>query len=93
VEICPTEAFHEGSNFVVINPDECIDCGLCVPECPVNAIFSDKELPASQIDFLQINYEYSRHWPILTEKKAALSDAEFWAGKTDKRQFLKIHLA
>ena len=60
VEVCPVDCFYEGPNFLVIHPEECIDCALCEPECPVDAIFSEDELPADQIDFIEINAELSR---------------------------------
>ncbi len=88
VEICPTEAFHEGANFIVINPDECIDCGLCVAECPVDAIFADRDLPDDQQDFTRINRDCAQVWPVIVEKKPALADAADWAGRADKRRWL-----
>ncbi len=69
VEVCPVDCFHEGPNFLVIDPDECIDCTLCEPECPAEAIFSEDEVPADQKDFLKINAELAKSWPVLTEKK------------------------
>lgn len=69
VDVCPVDCFHEGPNFLVIDPDECIDCTLCEPECPAEAIFSEDDLPDEQMEFLQINEELSRVWPVLSEKK------------------------
>ena len=69
VEVCPVDCFYEGENFLVINPDECIDCGLCEPECPVDAIFSEDELPPDQIPFIEINERLSQEWPIFLKKK------------------------
>ena len=66
VEVCPVDCFYEGENFLVISPDECIDCGLCEPECPVDAIFSEDELPADQIKFIEINEQLSKEWPNIT---------------------------
>ena len=71
VEVCPVDCFHEGPNFLVIDPDECIDCTLCEPECPVEAIFSEEELPAGQEHFKQLNAELAKQWPVITEKKDA----------------------
>ena len=88
VEVCPVDCFYEGPNMLVINPDECIDCALCEPECPVDAIFADDELPEDQKDFLALNEELSEKWEVITEMKDALPDAEEWAGKTDKRDYL-----
>lgn len=84
VEVCPVDCFHEGPNFLVIDPDECIDCSLCEPECPANAIFAEDDLPDDQQHFLDLNAELSRDWPVLTEKKEPLPDAEEWDGKPGK---------
>ena len=80
VEVCPVDCFYEGPNFLVINPDECIDCALCEPECPANAIFSEDEIPAGQEEYLKINEELSAIWPNITEKKDALPEHERWDG-------------
>jgi ferredoxin len=88
VEVCPVDCFYEGPNMLVINPDECIDCALCEPECPVDAIYADDELPEDQKDFLQINAELSEKWEVITEMKDALPDAEEWANKSGKRDHL-----
>ena len=66
VEVCPVDCFYEGPNMLVINPDECIDCGVCQPECPIDAIVSDNEADALMT---KINDEKSRIWPVITEKK------------------------
>ena len=89
VEVCPVDCFHEGPNFLVIDPDECIDCTLCEPECPAEAIFSEEELPADQEHFKQLNAELSKEWPVLTERKPAPPDAKEWDGKPDKRKLLE----
>ena len=89
VEVCPVDCFHEGPNFLVIDPDECIDCTLCEPECPVNAIYAEEDIPDGQEEFIQLNAELSAKWPVLTVKKDAPPDAEEWADKTDKRQYLE----
>ena len=86
VEVCPVDCFYEGPNFLVINPDECIDCALCEPECPIDAIFSEDELPEDEQVFLELNAELAEIWPVITEKKDPLPDAEDWAevkGKID----------
>ena len=88
VEVCPVDCFYEGPNMLVINPDECIDCALCEPECPVDAIYADDELPEDQQDFLALNEELSEKWEVITEMKEAMPDAEEWAGKPDKRDYL-----
>jgi len=89
VEVCPVDCFHEGPNFLVIDPEECIDCSLCVPECPINAIFAEDDLPAEQHHFMEINKELAAKWPVLTEKKDALPDADTWDGVADKLQYLE----
>ncbi len=89
VEVCPVDCFYEGPNFLVIDPDECIDCALCEPECPAEAIFSEDELPADQVQFVEINAELAAKWPNITEKKDPLPDAEEWDGKPNKLQYLE----
>lgn len=89
VEVCPVDCFYEGPNMLVINPDECIDCALCEPECPVDAIYADDELPEEQQEFLELNAELSEKWEVITEMKEALPDAEEWANKPDKRELLE----
>jgi len=89
VEVCPVDCFHEGPNFLVIDPEECIDCTLCEPECPAEAIFSEEDLPASQSHFLELNKELSAQWPVITEKGEPPADAEAWDGKPDKLKHLE----
>jgi ferredoxin len=85
VSVCPVDCFYEGSNFLAINPDECIDCGVCVPECPVDAIVQDSELSEPyRSKWLQINTTYSAFWPNITEQKDPLPDAEQWNGVSNK---------
>ncbi|MFK5915521.1 MAG: ferredoxin family protein [Woeseiaceae bacterium] len=89
VEVCPVDCFHIGPNFMVIDPDECIDCTLCEPECPVEAIFAEDELPDGMENYTALNEELSREWPVLTEMVDAPADAEEWAGKPDKLKLLE----
>jgi ferredoxin len=89
VEVCPVDCFHAGPNFLVIDPDECIDCTLCEPECPVEAIFSEEELPSVQESFKQINAELAKKWPVITEKGTPPADAKEWEGKPDKAKLLE----
>ncbi len=89
VEVCPVDCFHEGANFLVIDPDECIDCTLCEPECPIGAIVSEDDVPPGQEKFIELNAELSREWPIITEKKDPPPDAEEWEGKENKLQYLE----
>jgi ferredoxin len=89
VEVCPVDCFHEGPNMLVIDPEECIDCTLCEPECPAQAIFSEDDLSAEQASFLVINADLAKDWPVITEKKDAPTDAEEWDGKPGKRALLE----
>lgn len=88
VEVCPVDCFHEGSNFLVIDPDECIDCSLCVPECPVDAIYAEEDLPEDQLHFIKINADLSLNWPVISEMVPHPEDADEWAGVKDKLQYL-----
>ena len=85
VEVCPVDCFYEGPNFLVIHPDECIDCALCEPECPAVAIFSEDEVPAGMENFIELNAELADIWPNITEKKDSMPDAEEWDGKPKAR--------
>lgn len=87
--VCPTDAFREGKNFLAIDPDDCIDCGLCVPECPVNAIFAEEDLPADQAVFLGLNTELSASWKVIANPKKPLPDADYWATVSSKRHLLQ----
>ena len=78
VDVCPVDCFHEGENMLVIDPEECIDCTLCEPECPIGAIFSEDELPADQTKMIAVNAEYSLQWPVITEMKAPPEEWETW---------------
>lgn len=89
VDVCPVDAFREGANFLVIDPDDCIDCAVCVPECPVNAIYAEEDVPADQQDFIKINAELSPQWQPITRTKSALPDADAWAKVQNKRAELK----
>jgi len=89
VDVCPVDCFHEGPNFLVIDPDECIDCTLCEPECPVEAIYSEDELPEGQEEFIKLNADLSLEWPVITDVKDAPEDADEWAEKEDKLDHLE----
>ena len=82
VEVCPVDCFYEGENMLVINPEECIDCGVCEPECPVDAIISDTEDKNEK--WLKINQEYSEIWPNITIKKDAPEDSAKYENEDDK---------
>ena len=85
VEVCPVDCFYEGENFLAINPDECIDCGVCEPECPVDAIKPDTEDDPDG-KWLRLNTEYSKTWPNISAKREAPADAADWNGVKDKLQ-------
>jgi len=85
VEVCPVDYFYEGENMLVIHPDECIDCGVCVPECPVDAIKPDTD-PGLE-EWLLLNTKYAKIWPNITVKKTPPPDSKAWEGKPDKLQY------
>jgi ferredoxin len=89
VDVCPVDCFVEGPNFLAIDPDGCIDCAVCVPECPENAIYAEADVPEDQQQFIQINAELARVWPPLTKSKESMSEAEKWSGVVNKLQYLK----
>lgn len=89
VDACPVECFHEGPNFLVIDPAGCIDCGVCVPECPIGAIYAEADLPPDQRDFININQRLAAEWPLIVAKQEPLPDADAWADQPDKRQYLE----
>jgi ferredoxin len=82
VEVCPVDCFYEGENMLVIHPEECIDCGVCEPECPVEAIKPDTEPGAEK--WLGLNAEYAKVWPNITAKKEPPTDAKEWEGVANK---------
>jgi ferredoxin len=90
VAVCPVDCFVEGPNFLAINPNECIDCAVCVPECPAKAIYSDSDIPPDQRIFIGINAELSASgWPKITKQKDPLPDADDWKDKPNKRDLLE----
>jgi ferredoxin len=89
VEVCPVDCFYEGPNMLVIDPDECIDCALCEPECPVDAIFADDEIPEGQEKFLELNQELSQIWPVITHAPAPPPDADDWREVKDNLKYLE----
>ncbi len=76
VAVCPVDCFHGDDEMLYIDPDECIDCGACVPECPVEAIFDETQLPEDQSDWIQVNAEKAKGLPVINEKGDALPGAE-----------------
>ena len=89
VEVCPVDCIYEGEDQYYIHPEECIDCTLCEPECPAEAIFSEEEIPDGQEHFLELNKELSAQWPVITEKGEQPPDAEDWDGRPGKLEFLE----
>jgi len=81
VEVCPVDCFYEGENMLVINPDECIDCGVCEPECPIEAIKPESE---DLIDWVERNREFSAKWPQISVKKSPLADADLYKNEENK---------
>src|SRR5690348_2598027 len=84
VDVCPVDCFREGPNFLVIDPDECIDCTLCVAECPVEAIYAEDDVPDDQQSFKALNAELSKLWKPIIERKPAPPDADEWKDVRDK---------
>ncbi len=89
VEVCPVDCFHVGPNFLVIDPEECIDCTLCEPECPAEAIYAEDDLPDDQVHFTELNAELTKIWPVITEIIDAPEDADEWLGVKNKLEYLE----
>ena len=89
VTVCPTDAFREGENFLVIDPEACVDCDLCPAECPVDAIFEEDDLPEGQEAFIQINADLAKKWPEISEEAEPMPEFEQWDGVADKLKLLK----
>jgi ferredoxin len=89
VDVCPVDCFREGPNMLVIDPDECIDCTLCVAECPVEAIYAEDDVPDREREFIAINAELAKVWEPIIEKKNAPPDADEWAQVSAKRELLE----
>lgn len=84
VDVCPVDCFKEGPEFLVIDPDECIDCAVCIPECPVNAIYAEEDVPAEMMPFIEINRRLAPDWPTISRTKLPLPDADKWKDVPDK---------
>jgi ferredoxin len=84
VDICPADAFHLGPNFIAINPQECVDCGLCLPECPEEAIEPENQLDDSNRHFIELNAELVKHWPVILQRIPPLANHEHWSRKPNK---------
>ena len=89
VDVCPVDCFREGPNMLVIDPDECIDCAVCIPECPVEAIKAEEDVPADQQHFVELNAEKAKTWPSITRTKGPLPEADDWKDETDKLKYLE----
>ncbi|MGH8279192.1 MAG: ferredoxin FdxA [Gammaproteobacteria bacterium] len=89
VEVCPVDCFHEGPNMLVIDPEECIDCTLCVSECPVEAIFAEDDVPKGMEHFLALNAELAPKWPVLDHRIEPPTDAKQWDGVPNKLPMLE----
>jgi ferredoxin len=89
VAVCPVDCFHEGPNFLAIDPAECIDCGVCVSECPAGAIVADSDVTVDVKFWVDINTRLSKKWPVITKQKAPLADADEWKDIPDKLKLLE----
>jgi ferredoxin len=89
VDVCPVDCFREGPNMLVIDPAECIDCTLCVPECPVEAIYAEDDVPDAQQEFIALNRDLSAQWKPIIERKPAPRDADEWAKVKEKKALLE----
>lgn len=89
VDVCPVDCFREGPNMLVIDPEECIDCSLCVTECPVEAIYAEDDVPDDQHDFIALNAKLAKAWKPIIEKKESPPDADEWAGAREKRSLIE----
>ena len=89
VDVCPVDCFRAGPNMLVIDPDECIDCAVCVAECPVEAIRTEEDVPESQRSFIALNAELSKSWPAISKKQEPLADAEHWKDASRKLEYLE----
>jgi ferredoxin len=88
VAVCPVDCFYEGENMLVISPDECIDCGACEPECPVNAIFEEDDLPEKWNGYTELNEKLALEWPVITEQKEPMSTADEFKDVEEKRALM-----
>ncbi len=88
VDVCPVDCFVEGPNFLAINPDDCIDCTLCVAECPAEAIFAEDDVPEDQQHFIELNERLAKTWPIISSRKEPMEDADAMNGVPGKLDLL-----
>ncbi len=87
VEVCPVDCFREGINNLVIDPDDCIDCALCEPECPIDAIFSEEDIDDKKM--IDLNLKLSKKWPLISKKKTPLPNADSWKLIKNKIKYIK----
>lgn len=92
VDICPVDAFREANDFLVIDPDECIDCSACETECPAEAIFHEKEVPLSQQAFVVLNSHLSKKLKCISRSKSPLEDADAWLNKENKSELINLYI-
>jgi ferredoxin len=88
VDVCPVDCFRIGPNFIAIDPDECIDCAVCIPECPVGAIAAEEDVPENQKTFIDLNAELAKKWPSITRMQPHFPDADEWKDVPNKIQYL-----
>ncbi len=88
VAVCPVDCFHEGANMLAIDPDECIDCGACIDECPVSAIYPEEDLPEKWLEFLELNAQHAAMWPVITQTQEPMPTSEEFKEVENKRAFL-----
>ncbi len=88
VEVCPVDCFYEGVNFLVIDPETCVDCAACEPVCPAEAIYADSDLPPKWAAYVEINARYAKLWPNISDKKEPLPDADRWKSVAAKAEQL-----
>ena len=84
VEVCPVDCFHEAANLLIIDPEECIDCGACIPECPVEAIFLDEDVPEGMEAYIELNARLSLETPLISETRAPHPEADQYKGVVGK---------
>ena len=89
VTVCPVDCFYEGPDMLYIDPDECIDCALCEPECPIDAIYSEDEVPDNQLKYIELNAELCMEWPNIVEQKDPLPDSDQWKEVEDKFEMIE----
>ena len=88
VDVCPVDCFYEGENMLVIHPDECIDCGVCQPECPADAIFADDA--GDYQEWIELNRQYAEIWPVIVAKGQAPADADIWKTTPNKLPLFSV---